>query len=505
MTDTELMMLEQLTYRNIAEGNKGKKLRDILNGLDDTSPEIRYLKDKCNEENSEFYNLVLSDASVDEYNQPVALCFTNSEKPDEAIISFRGTTDPKDDNGTEWADNFEGLNAYDTQKQKEALDFVERQPYGNITVTGHSKGGNKAMYVTVKSNKVTKCVSMDGQGFSKEFAKKYQSEIDQNAHKITNYSVDEDPVNALLFQLPGSTQIYCDGGNGGSVPAIHGAENFFVLDEYGNIKVDENGSPIIISDVERSESSVMIHEFTVFVCNIASDEDKDQIVEFLAGLLTTEDKVSYVFANIDSLPLILAYLAKYMETYDISAENVSVLISTLFGGVSIYGIDVTNLISALVDGLKDDIANGSSAPLLKLLLRDVEKKYNEIGPIDPDEGLQELEVRDGKIRDFSVSKYNAIMNTIEKIQSDGFDGLSGWDAYATEDWYSSLLIGPLKRAINSYYDSIFGANSSSKEKVNKVFDDVDSIDSGIKSKNYDNAIQRNLILTNLNKYANSIG
>lgn len=525
MTDTELMMIEQLTYRNITSGDKGKCLRDILNGCSESSPEIRYLKEKCNDPNSEFYNLVLSDTAVDEHNQTVALCFSNPEKPDEAIIAFRGTTDPSQDGGTEWADNFEGLNSYDTEKQQEALDFVERQPYNNITVTGHSKGGNKAMYVTIKSDKVTKCVSMDGQGFSKEFAEKYEGEIDQNAHKITNYSVDEDPVNALLFQLPGSNQVYCDGRNGGSVVAIHGSANFFVLDENGDIKVDENGYPIIVAPVERSDSSKMIHEFTIFVCNVASDEDKEKIVDFLAKLLTTDDKVQYFVDNIDSLPLILAYLAKYMDTYDISSEEVRNLINTLFGNIVIKGVDITDLIVQLVDGLKDNLTDGSQDPLIKALLyqidgilrligydcdltsrwKEAEKKVKDIGPVDPEEGLQELQIREGKVRDFSVSKYNAIINVIDKIQSGSFDGLSAWDTYADEDWYASLLIGPLKRAINSYYDSLYQTNSTCKERVEKVFSDVENIDSIAKIKNFANIAQRNLVVSNLHRHATSIG
>lgn len=49
-------------------------------------------------------------------------------------------------------------------KVAEAADVV-LESYDSITVTGHSKGGNKAQYVTVLSDKVDRCISMDGQGF----------------------------------------------------------------------------------------------------------------------------------------------------------------------------------------------------------------------------------------------------------------------------------------------------------------------------------------------------
>ena len=56
-------------------------------------------------------------------------------------------------------------------------DYIENLPYDSITVAGHSKGGNKAQYVTVLSDKVDRCISMDGQGFSQEFIDKYYAEI----------------------------------------------------------------------------------------------------------------------------------------------------------------------------------------------------------------------------------------------------------------------------------------------------------------------------------------
>lgn len=91
--------------------------------------------------------------------------------------------------------------------QKEALDYIECLPYEDITVVGHSKGGNKAMYVAVTSGKVSRNISMDGQGFSKEFIDKYWAEINEKGAIITNYSVSSDYVHVLLFPVPNSNQI----------------------------------------------------------------------------------------------------------------------------------------------------------------------------------------------------------------------------------------------------------------------------------------------------------
>ena len=74
-----------------------------------------------------------------------AICF--NDDPEHAVVVFRGTSG-KD----EWIDNAIGLGVSDTERQKAALDYIENLPYDSITVAGHSKGGNKAQYVTVLSD-----------------------------------------------------------------------------------------------------------------------------------------------------------------------------------------------------------------------------------------------------------------------------------------------------------------------------------------------------------------
>ena len=96
--------------------------------------------------------------------------------------------------------------SYLTYKVAEAADVV-LGPYDSITVTGHSKGGNKAQYVTVLSDKVDRCISMDGQRFSQEFLNQYYAEIEKKGGCIKNYFLDGDFVSILLFPVLGSDQI----------------------------------------------------------------------------------------------------------------------------------------------------------------------------------------------------------------------------------------------------------------------------------------------------------
>ena len=128
----------------------------------------------------------------------------------EAVVCYRGTA------GGEWKDNFIGggetdvLDGVSTLQQKNALSWYQSlalEDYATVTVTGHSKGGNKAKYVTILEPSVDRCVAFDGQGFSDEFVKKYQRQIAGNQHKVRNCNVEGDYVNLLLNDV-GTCEFY---------------------------------------------------------------------------------------------------------------------------------------------------------------------------------------------------------------------------------------------------------------------------------------------------------
>ncbi len=412
LTDNQLGMVEQLTYLNssvaseagisgftsINAGQKNMTISEILNCFDekalatleskgDTSIGyvsakewagiIRHLK------SSEMKDLVLTGTMKDSEGTTLALCFSEDNNSNEAIVAFRGTTKG------EWGDNIEGLNVADTPRQLEAREYIESLPYDNITVTGHSKGANKAMYVAITSDKVTRCVAYDGQGYSQEFIDKYALEIVNKSDTITAYSVSTDYVHALLFPVPGSEQIYCQ-GFGISGPGEHHSPNsFFMTDESGNILVDDKGDPIIVVTSE-DKSITMLHEFTTFVLNNASDSDKEKITGCLCPLISkafSGEKITVdeILADQDTLALIIAYLAKYMQVSGRSTEDIEQLLQTIgfgelnslltlkefnaFGNTYKINFNLSYLISQLIDE-DDDFFYKRTLSCLKELFAD---------------------------------------------------------------------------------------------------------------------------------------
>ncbi len=187
-----------------------------------------------------------------------ACCFDN---PDNTIsVVFKGTGDG------EWIDNGEGLsgipeentyityakdgkaenfitlkNDYATDQQTEALNWFNKKAsenswgiYSKITVSGHSKGGNKAQFITMNSDIIKLCFSFNGQGFSPEaldsFKENLNIDYEKRRYKVFGFSACNDYVNALGKRLvPFENTYYFESFRG-----LHNIEA--ILDDKGNLR-----------------------------------------------------------------------------------------------------------------------------------------------------------------------------------------------------------------------------------------------------------------------------
>jgi len=110
-----------------------------------------------------------------EQKQFSAVTFTwkNREKTETAFVAFRGT----DDTIIGWKENFNMSFMQPVPSQLEAVSYLEevsRSFFGNMYVGGHSKGGNLAVFASVKcaphiKKRIIKTYNMDGPGFDEDF------------------------------------------------------------------------------------------------------------------------------------------------------------------------------------------------------------------------------------------------------------------------------------------------------------------------------------------------
>ena len=133
----------------------------------------------------------------------------------DACVSFRGT----DSTITGWRENFNMLYNDTVPAQISAVKYlnnVARKIRGNITVVGHSKGGNLAIYASVMCSekakeKIVEVQSFDSPGFTEDFveSKNYL----ETESKILKF-VPEDSMIGMLLNDTASYRIVKSDGEG---------------------------------------------------------------------------------------------------------------------------------------------------------------------------------------------------------------------------------------------------------------------------------------------------
>ena len=218
LSTEQLMLLENLMYvggDNSITATKAETVGDWLSTLNGDNVGASDMMD--NGEWNDILGAVKSDDTLmslrigsvhvdsgDGGGDGVSAVFVNPDSK-EAVFAFKGTET------NEWKDDFVGGASTDqadgvsTAQQENALKWFrlkkDEGDYSSVTVLGHSKGGNKAKYITVMDDSVDRCVSMDGQGFSDQFINKYHDQIAKNQDKIENNNSRDDYVNILLNDI----------------------------------------------------------------------------------------------------------------------------------------------------------------------------------------------------------------------------------------------------------------------------------------------------------------
>lgn len=301
--------------------------------------------------------------------------FVNSDTG-EAVVAFRGTA------SHEWLDNFTGggststADGVSTPQQENALKWYQNW-YENggcentsITMIGHSKGGNKAKYITVMDNTVDRCVSFDGQGFSDEFMNTMKDKIAINEDKITNYNVENDYVNILLNDI--GKKVYCQGydyGEGGFLEA-HCPNTFFKFNEDGTVEIHPavGGQNHTMQNIDRffnsflrtlpEEEKVQTLELLGKMAELFLGEGSKELERYL-GVIKEED-------NAEHLKMLQDYLLAYLK-WDVPRTGADIIVAADSAGNADFHI-CPSRINPCIDEFMD----------ISKKLHEAEKRINEI-------------------------------------------------------------------------------------------------------------------------------
>lgn len=339
MTVEQMALINIMAYYDIKykEGvSLEKHIRDIKkdpkrwDNLTKSEPAIA-LKDKAekvlnaimNDEILSKFYVLATNQSAETEKGPLDICLVNNEDKT-AIFLYRGTGD------REWLDNAEGFLRESSKMQKEALGFYNDVISKNklvekgyaIDVTGHSKGGNKAQYITIKSPYVRQCFSFEGQGFSNEFLEQNKEKIKRNEHKITNYASSVDYVHPLGNNIAGNTKWYV---------ANRPHENIFQLSNYSGvancllahspssyIHFDHNDRMHMNKSTKQSQISSDLQE----ICLRMMQAPKSEKAVYFKTIMASFQMMKKVepLANIE-MPTKQEFINGLKETMDFIREN----------------------------------------------------------------------------------------------------------------------------------------------------------------------------------------
>ena len=221
----------------------------------------------------ELRQVILMDTYADDRGASAAVFFDPGAN--EAVVTFKGTGD------YEWPDNFKSGGAITTQQQDKALAWFQGKAEGEqgllldlagyrfVTVTGHSKGGNKAKYIAIMDDSVDRCLSFNGQGFSDEFLETFGDQVTLNQVKIENHNTDRDFIGILLNPV-GNTTYYKGFGTEGFFWKNHSACSFFDFN---------HGSRMLIT-----EQSPSMRELDLFINAYLRSMNRDSKEDVLAAI-----------------------------------------------------------------------------------------------------------------------------------------------------------------------------------------------------------------------------
>lgn len=216
----------------------------------------------------------------------------------DTFVSFRGT----DDTIVGWKENFNMSFMYPVPAQKEAVKFLEyvaSKTKGSIYLTGHSKGGNLAVYAGVKASskvreRIERIYSNDAPGFDQAFigGNDYKTMRD----KILTFLPQSSVVGMLLEHEESYTVVKSK--NSGLLQ--HDAFSWVVMgNKFIHLDSVTENSKIIDKNMKKLLSEMSYEERERFVESVFSAIESSTGAKTLSELSSDKIKIFKVWNALD--------------------------------------------------------------------------------------------------------------------------------------------------------------------------------------------------------------
>lgn len=270
------------------------------------------------------------------------------------VVASRGSETPDENSGgllgmEDWLDNLRSAIEIETLQQAQAKAFIDRvgamESCKSISITGHSKGGNNALYALIMANpevreKIINCVTFNAPGFNDDFIKENKDIIDMlvKAGIIKEYQGSGDLVSEIMNNLSNPIIIQQMDWKNKVLIDDHYIYAMMLNGDGTGFVIDPNGKKSLIPKIVNSIVNNLLGNL--------SDEEVDSVIELVSKIMDNKD---YSIGNILDL----------LKESDVSDETIKViLLYVAASGVIEWAIDFDRKMNERVDnvlGLLKDV------------------------------------------------------------------------------------------------------------------------------------------------------
>ena len=259
-------------------------------------------------------------------------------------------------------------------------------------------------------------------------------------------------------------------------------------------------------ETEENTGMKYLHGFTCFVANNMPIDERKSIGSYLGNILsatmangtfkvngkeyTSKNIFEYIMSDSDSASSVIAYLMKYIKTYNLSKEDAlnlmkafnikGALAEVIWVAIDTLGFDgesnIDHYLSIYQIALKELGETVLDTVFLNKILAKAKAKYINIR-FNNKNFRGDYTSKPGKKHDFSANSFEVITNAIKLIDSSTYNITSSWNSFSNEDWYSQISAGIVFDGIDNYFEKLHSVNSNSKRQIQNAYCKVYGYDS----------------------------
>lgn len=232
VTDYDMNILSQLAYLHGAVSNEtiGKLVNEYRYSINNSDESNLLRKMYRNSEktgtldNRKYLDnkTLLTKTDLSKYDDWIITNMAGTDYPDNSksglyaytvkaggnnIVVFRGSENPVK-NINDWQSDVDLINSSQTPQQKDAGEYIlllakNAEISSSFYITGHSLGGNLAMYAAITApdsikKRLQKCDSFNGPGFDLRFIIQNSSNIEKVKNRIFAFQNENDFISSIL-------------------------------------------------------------------------------------------------------------------------------------------------------------------------------------------------------------------------------------------------------------------------------------------------------------------